>query len=255
MPIRPAAAARPGVKRVKPQWEVTVFHTAGVSRIEMDHHANTHADHPGIPSVPRRRRFALFLSIVAGALILLCDVADCFYLLTCRARTIDNMVSPPPLPFSSPGQYPAALYIPPGASSNPTLRLYKKSESVPFLLPDGSTVLEGDEVQIQYNTAQLFGVILSVDGRGVISQHYPDEGVTSTRIPAGTHVLPFAFKLDDAPGYEIFFFFTSSQPVNIRDIREKTRQIASTGEIPQLPQHTDENIQTQKVVLHKAIRE
>ena len=205
--------------------------------------------------MPRRRRFAFYLSIVAGALILLCDVADCFYLLTSGARTIDIIIPPPPLPFSSPGQYPAALYIPPGAAPGATLRLYKRSESVPLLLPDGSTVLEGDEVQIQYNTAQLFGVILSVDGRGVISQHYPDEGVTSTRIPVGTHLLPFAFKLDDAPGYEIFFLFTSNQPVNIRDIREKTRQIASTGEKPQLPEHIDENIQTQKVVLHKAIRE
>jgi hypothetical protein len=221
----------------------------------MDNHANTHADHTGIPSIPRRRRFVFFLSIVAGTLILLWDVADCFYLLTCGARTIDIMVSPPPLPFSSPGQYPAALYIPSGAAPGATLRLYKKSDAVPLLLPDGSTVLEGDEVQIQYNTAQLYGVILSVDGRGVISQHYPDEGVTSTRIPAGTHVLPFAFKLDDAPGYEIFFLFTSDQPVNIRDIREKTRQIVSTGEMTQLTQHNDENIQTQKVVLHKAIRE
>ena len=205
--------------------------------------------------MPRRRHFVFFMSIIAGALILLCDVTGCFYLLTCRARTIDIFLSPPPLPFSSPGQYPAAIYVPPGAPPISILRLYKKTESDPFLLPDGSTVLEGDEVQIQYNTAQLFGVILSVDGRGVISQHYPDEGTTSTRIPAGTHVLPFAFKLDDAPGYEIFFLFTSSQPVNIRDIREKTRQIALTGEMPQLPQHDDENIQTQKVVLHKAIRE
>ena len=193
------------------------------------------------------------ISVVMGGLILLCDQLDCLILLTHPARTIDAPHGDaPPLPFRSPGMYPSAIVTSVFESRVTPLRLFKKSDSVPVGLESGDTVLEGDEVQIQYHTSQLYGVILSVDGRGVVSQHYPDEGDVSTRIAVGIHLLPFAFMLDDAPGYEVFFFITSDSPLDLQRIHEKTQQLKSADELPQL---ADDNIQIRKVVLHKAVRE
>ena len=142
------------------------------------------------------------------------------------------------------------LFISPSVLPDTTIRLFKKTTDQPQLLYSGSVALEGDEVQIQYTTRRPYGVILSVDGRGVVSQHFPDSDTNNTRIETGTHVLPFAFELDDAPGYEMFFFLSSDTPISLAAIIKKSARIKSIQESIVVP----DNIHLEKVVLHKLPR-
>ncbi|MBN2717530.1 MAG: hypothetical protein JXX14_16890 [Deltaproteobacteria bacterium] len=146
--------------------------------------------------------------------------------------------------------YPKHLYIPSKDDRAPRLRLYKKIADYPELLRSGDSVFEGDEVQLQYTTEMAFAVILSVDGRGVVSQHFPDQGSTEARIKSGTHVLPFAFELDDAPGFEIFFMLASDAPIPLKQVLKSSRHIKSIAQ--SLP--ASENVQIDRVVLHKLPR-
>lgn len=83
-------------------------------------------------------------------------------------------------------------------------------------LREGQTVSEGDVLQVSYIAAgATHGVIVSVDGRGVTTLHYPlpQDPPTSTRLEQGAAIpLSSAYELDDAPSFERFFFVTSEGP-------------------------------------------
>ncbi len=83
-------------------------------------------------------------------------------------------------------------------------------------LREGQEVSEGDVLQVSYIAAGAsHGVIVSIDGRGVTTLHYPppQEEPTSTRLEQGAAIpLSSAYELDDAPSFERFFFVTSEGP-------------------------------------------
>ena len=135
--------------------------------------------------------------------------------------------------------------------NTPTLRLYKKETTAPVLLRDGDRVFEGDEVQLQYTAQQPFGVIFSVDGRGVVSLHFPNKAGESSRMATGTHLLPFAFKLDDAPGFEAFYIASSDKPISVDHMIRMGAAIRT--EQDDLPATMSVNVN--RVVLHKLLRE
>lgn len=138
------------------------------------------------------------------------------------------------------------------SNSIPDLRLYQNTHAGVRQLQSGHTVLEGDTIQIQYSTQAQYGIIISVDGRGTVSQHFPDEGIQSTHIQSGRHVLPFAFELDDAPGYEIFFFISSNKSISLEDIRKEVQKTKTVHDTPQI---AGDGIHIKRVVLHKMPRE
>jgi hypothetical protein len=85
------------------------------------------------------------------------------------------------------------------------------------MLADGDFAAVGDIIQLSYiaGTAE-FGIILSVDGRGEATLHYPGSEGDSTGLDReGTQDLPFAYQLDDAPDFERFFFVTSDKPIDV----------------------------------------
>lgn len=65
-------------------------------------------------------------------------------------------------------------------------------------------------MQVSYVAAgNRFGVVVSVDGRGGVTLHHPASPRDVPRVKArGETPLPYAFELDDAPGFERFFFVT-----------------------------------------------
>lgn len=109
----------------------------------------------------------------------------------------------------------------------PELRIYLKRGDRPGQaerLRDGSPVRGGDVVQLAYLAAgRRAGVIVSIDGRGSATLHHPPAGATGTTgaTPAslqstGAEVpLPSAYKLDDAPRFERFFFVTAADPAKL----------------------------------------
>jgi len=110
---------------------------------------------------------------------------------------------------------------------NPMLRVFKKREDGAGEMKRGDTAIAGDVLQLSYNAAgRRYGVILSVDGRGAVTLHHPQSESGSTVLDAaGSHSLPFAYELDDAPGFERFFFITSDKPIELDAVMHAAREL------------------------------
>jgi hypothetical protein len=108
----------------------------------------------------------------------------------------------------------------------PTLFVYRKRVGGDELLGEGSQVTAGDVLQLKYTARKaLHGVICSIDGRGTVTLHFPANPDGSTVLESGgAQVLDFSYELDDAPGFERFFFITSSNPIDVRTILQAGRK-------------------------------
>jgi hypothetical protein len=97
-------------------------------------------------------------------------------------------------------------------------------------LKDMSYVYNGDTIQLVYGIqGKYYGIIFSVDGRNVVTLHYPytDTAEQGTALVSGTAIeLDEAYTLDDAPYYEIFFFLISDKPVDTKNILLKAKKLA-----------------------------
>lgn len=97
-------------------------------------------------------------------------------------------------------------------------------------LADGQRVAPGDLLQLAYTTAeQGFGVLLSIDGAGTVTQHWPEPGTARAAAlrPGGEVRLPSAYELDAAPVFERFFLVKSAQPFEVAPIIEAARRLSS----------------------------
>ncbi|MBN2400799.1 MAG: hypothetical protein JXN64_00220 [Spirochaetes bacterium] len=102
-----------------------------------------------------------------------------------------------------------------------SLYLYRKNRNGEIdIMKNGSKAKPGDLLQIGYSSLKNgYGVILSIDGRGKVTLHYPADEKASTRLDAGKkRLLDNSFELDDAPDFERFFFITSSNEINTESV-------------------------------------
>ncbi len=114
--------------------------------------------------------------------------------------------------------------------TKPNLILYRKNNDHAEVLKDGMKANAGDLLQIAYIAAEeKYGVILSIDGNGVTTLHYPGkENQTALLDPGKKKVLLHsAYELDDSPGFERFFFITSKSEINVAQVITKAKQLAS----------------------------
>lgn len=81
----------------------------------------------------------------------------------------------------------------------------------PERLEAGATVRAGDRLQLQYRAADRDeGAIVSIDGRGVTTLHFPASVDASAALQEGGLVpLDHSYELDEAPRFERFFFVTA----------------------------------------------
>jgi len=97
------------------------------------------------------------------------------------------------------------------------------------LAPD-ALVREGDLLQLRYNAGgHRYGVIASIDGAGAVTLHYPlseDARPEATAVSAETTALPHAYRLDDAPRFERFFFITANEPIDVAQSLAALRALA-----------------------------
>lgn len=114
------------------------------------------------------------------------------------------------------------------AKGDPHLVIHRKRGDEVERLGQGASARAGDLLQIAYVAAgHTHGVILSIDGAGVVTLHHPIAPEADTTLPAapaqaapaqaapgqaapvkGVIELAHAYELDDAPAYERFFFIT-----------------------------------------------
>ena len=98
------------------------------------------------------------------------------------------------------------------------MEVWKKTTSGIVQLQDLDEVREGDEIQLRYAVPEkCFGILFSMDGNGALTLHMGD-GVKAIELaPGKMNSLPFAYKLDDAPYFEKFFFVTSPKEFTVKE--------------------------------------
>jgi len=110
---------------------------------------------------------------------------------------------------------------------DPHLLLYRKTAGVEFEpLPPGASARAGDVVQIAYQAAgRRYGVIVSMDGRGLVTRHLPLAGTEAAELETG-HARPLAeaYELDDAPEFERFHFVATEDPFPVETVLSAVRQ-------------------------------
>ncbi|MGB6867120.1 MAG: hypothetical protein WBE11_15645 [Candidatus Aminicenantaceae bacterium] len=104
--------------------------------------------------------------------------------------------------------------------SKPHILVHRKINNTVELLESGDKASAGDLLQIAYvSVGATYGVILSIDGRGVVTLHYPEsedkEPILEQDIKT---LLPTSYELDDAPDFERFFFITSKSKIDVQTI-------------------------------------
>ncbi|MBN1221923.1 MAG: hypothetical protein JXB23_01650 [Candidatus Aminicenantes bacterium] len=118
------------------------------------------------------------------------------------------------------------------------LLVYRKIQDRVEILSDGDRAKAGDLLQLAYvSTEESYGTILSIDGTGTITLHFPETKGKSTQLEMNKQcLLPNAIELDDAPGFERFIFLTSGSPIDVdsvlielEDIIKDPEQIKQAG--------------------------
>ncbi len=138
------------------------------------------------------------------------------------------------------------------------LKIYRQHDEEAELLTPEVMVERGDVLQISYIAADRpYGVIVSVDGRGAVTLHYPVDPGSSTRLDqSGETAVPFAYEIDDAPEFERFFFITGQDPVPVDHVMHAAQSLArDDGSARTLPLDLPDLDQNSILVLKKEVRQ
>jgi hypothetical protein len=142
------------------------------------------------------------------------------------------------LPFGASGERNLVKGEAPVDVTRTQLLVYKKSGDRAELLDDGTEARAGALLQLAYVSAEEpYGTILSIDGGGGVTRHFPPEAGGSTLLALNKRILlPIALELDDAPGFERFFLVTSVAPIDVEAVLAKAAALAKD---PSAAKHAD----------------
>lgn len=107
------------------------------------------------------------------------------------------------------------------------MEVWKKTGDSAVQIENLGDAREGDEIQLRYAVAEkCFGLLFSMDGNGTITMHMGHGNRAVELEPGKMTTLPFAYKLDNAPKFEKFFFLTSKDEfeLNAGDIDASLKQ-------------------------------
>lgn len=113
------------------------------------------------------------------------------------------------------------------------LFVYLKDGNKAIQIDSGARVKEGDVLQLSYvSGGARYGAILSIDGKGTVSFHYPESGGSSAKLQDGGEIpLDFAYQLDNAPNFERFFFITGPKPFTTAAFVENIKMRSKIGDL------------------------
>ncbi|MCB9675933.1 MAG: ActD-like protein [Alphaproteobacteria bacterium] len=111
--------------------------------------------------------------------------------------------------------------------------VHRQGKGEPEALRDGAKAGEGDVLQLSYTASGAeFGAILSVDGRGTVTWHLPQNGRRAVRLQPGAGVpLDHSYELDDAPGFERFVLVTGPADFDLQDVEDAAAEWAGHGNL------------------------
>ena len=109
--------------------------------------------------------------------------------------------------------------------TKPHILIHRKANDTVELLESGDDATAGDLLQIAYVSVGVpYGVILSIDGRGVVTLHYPESEDTEPILDQNKKtLLSTSYELDDAPDFERFFFITSKSKIDVQTILDSAK--------------------------------
>jgi hypothetical protein len=121
-------------------------------------------------------------------------------------------------------------------------------------LGDGARVRPGERLQLAYSTRdKRYGVLVSFDGRGQITLHFPERQDMPTLLTQGRQLpLPHSYELDQVADFERFILVTASKEIAVTDVLRRLavfvsdRERAATAPLPFAPP-----LQTQSILLRK----
>lgn len=125
--------------------------------------------------------------------------------------------------------------------SKTQLLIFRKSDDQVEIMADKAQAKPGDLLQLAYVAAEeSYGVILSIDGRGNVTLHFPAGRGESTELEQHREsFLPNSIELDDAPDFERFFFITSGAQIDVEDILRRAENLA---DVPALVSQAELNL-------------
>jgi hypothetical protein len=110
------------------------------------------------------------------------------------------------------------------------LYIYRHASAGDERLTDGERAAAGDLLQLAYTTTEGgFGMQLSIDGAGTVTQHWPEPGSTrAAPLRVGGEVrLPSAYELDNAPAFERFFLVRADDPFDVALVVAAARALSA----------------------------
>ena len=171
-----------------------------------------------IPAAPRRWRWTW---VAAPALAL------ALFLLVILPPILQRRLAVPE--NSRPEDYIGMKGSGPVSLSAPGLQIFRGGNGEPLQNGDGARA--GELLQVAYVPGgQTHGVILSIDGGGSVTLHFPDKIDGDTALQSDRRIfLANAFELDQAPRFERFFFITAKEPLPTATVLEKARELAANA--------------------------
>ena len=130
----------------------------------------------------------------------------------------------------------------------PRLKVYRKLEGESEELTENSSAAESDLIQLGYRiSSPRYGMILSIDGRGVVTRHFPEEDNEAVLLKTGgEQLLPFSYELDDAPDFETFYLITSEEAFSAEKVVDTIAGAARKNEILlNIPEIMSKSIRTE----------
>jgi hypothetical protein len=111
----------------------------------------------------------------------------------------------------------------------PALALYRRTAEGSETLADGAVARQGDLIRIGYRPAgHSYGAIVSIDGAGNVTMHLPPTGARAAALKhQPTVLLDQAYELDDAPGWERFYFVAGDAPFDVATVMQAARDAAT----------------------------
>ena len=136
----------------------------------------------------------------------------------------------------------------------PKLHVYRKGRTGSRHIAKGTVLRERDVLQLAYQASDAkYGVVLSIDGRGAVTMHWPDD--RNTRLyDEGRYTLPHAYKLDDAPDFERFLFVTSpNTPIDVDAVLSAAEQVAGQSDAQTRPLNLPRGLDQQDFTILKDV--
>lgn len=112
---------------------------------------------------------------------------------------------------------------------SPSLTVYRQTTHGSERLNDDTLAHTGDVLRLGYVAAGArFGVIVSMDGRQVVTVHLPSKDDRAASLASGGQVLlDQAYELDDAPVVERFYFVTGASPFPVASVIDAAKRAAA----------------------------